>query len=286
MAPRRSRVSLLGVPCVGPLPCRRKAGHLPGAYRRTLTRQGAREVRAQEPVRRPALPGVVRDAAGRAATESAAARGGGAGPRAAAVGALRSPWQRGSGRAGPGRAGPGGGDAAERDEGPARPGPARPGLAWPGLLTPPALKVVVELQVQAVFERATDSAAVTEMVGRNITKNRVLHKNNHYGASTSVQKEELSSSFDNCEASNTSVKMIKAPLEQATSEHDSSSLGTDGPEGCLHYPPSQRDSAFHRAASSATSQHLKSPNPVGSPSAFQNTYLILKEISYLSDFVL
>ncbi|XP_074712766.1 spermatogenesis associated 6-like protein isoform X5 [Strix uralensis] len=94
------------------------------------------------------------------------------------------------------------------------------------------------------------------------------------------------SSFDNCEASNTSVKMIKAPLEQATSEHDSSSLGTDGPEGCLHYPPSQRDSAFHRAASSATSQHLKSPNPVGSPSAFQNTYLILKEISYLSDFVL
>ncbi|XP_074712769.1 spermatogenesis associated 6-like protein isoform X7 [Strix uralensis] len=124
------------------------------------------------------------------------------------------------------------------------------------------------------------------MVGRNITKNRVLHKNNHYGASTSVQKEELSSSFDNCEASNTSVKMIKAPLEQATSEHDSSSLGTDGPEGCLHYPPSQRDSAFHRAASSATSQHLKSPNPVGSPSAFQNTYLILKEISYLSDFVL
>lgn len=81
-------------------------------------------------------------------------------------------------------------------------------------------------------------------------------------------------------------QMIREPSEQATSEHDSSSLGRDGPVSYLHYPPSQRDSAFHRAASSATSQHLKSPSPVGSPSAFQNRLLILNQISYLSDFVL
>ncbi|KAM6227860.1 LOW QUALITY PROTEIN: spermatogenesis associated 6-like protein [Spheniscus humboldti] len=81
-------------------------------------------------------------------------------------------------------------------------------------------------------------------------------------------------------------QMIKEPSEQATSEQDSSSLATDGSVNYLRYPPSQRDSAFHRVASSATSQHLKSPSPVGSPSAFQNRLLVLNQISYLSDFVL
>lgn len=81
-------------------------------------------------------------------------------------------------------------------------------------------------------------------------------------------------------------QMIKEPSEQATSEQDSSSLATDGSVNYLRYPPSQRDSAFHRAASSATSQHLESPSPAGSPSAFQNRLLILNQISYLSDFVL
>ncbi|XP_074712772.1 spermatogenesis associated 6-like protein isoform X9 [Strix uralensis] len=56
---------------------------------------------------------------------------------------------------------------------------------------PPPWSLPQDADKLRVFERATDSAAVTEMVGRNITKNRVLHKNNHYGASTSVQKEEL-----------------------------------------------------------------------------------------------
>ncbi|KAM6329490.1 spermatogenesis associated 6-like protein isoform 2-T6 [Alca torda] len=86
--------------------------------------------------------------------------------------------------------------------------------------------------------------------------------------------EKRVSSFDNCEVSNTSVKMIKQPSEQTTSEHDSSSLGRGGPVSYLHYPPSQRDSAFHRTASSAASQHLESPSPVGSPSAFQNRELL------------
>lgn len=47
----------------------------------------------------------------------------------------------------------------------------------------------------------------------------------------------------------------KEPSEEGTSEHDSSPLGTDGPVSYLHYPPSQRDSAFHHAVSSATSSH-------------------------------
>ncbi|KAM6363031.1 LOW QUALITY PROTEIN: spermatogenesis associated 6-like protein [Pluvialis apricaria] len=82
-------------------------------------------------------------------------------------------------------------------------------------------------------------------------------------------------------------QMIKEPSEQeASSERNASSLGTDGLVSYLHYPPGQRDSAFHRTTSSATSQHLKSPSPVGIPAAFQNRLLILHQISYLSDFML
>ncbi|XP_068782670.1 spermatogenesis associated 6-like protein isoform X7 [Struthio camelus] len=75
--------------------------------------------------------------------------------------------------------------------------------------------------------------------------------------------------FDNCETSNTSVKIIREPAEQATSEHDSSSLETDELFSYPQCSSSWRHSAFHHAASSATSQHQKSLRPVQSPSPLQ-----------------
>uniref|UniRef100_A0A8C3INF1 Spermatosis associated 6 like n=1 Tax=Chrysemys picta bellii TaxID=8478 RepID=A0A8C3INF1_CHRPI len=77
-------------------------------------------------------------------------------------------------------------------------------------------------------------------------------------------------SFDSCEASNSSVKVIREPDEQATSEHDSSSLETDE---LVNYPgssPTQGDLTFHRTASFATSPHYRSPSPVRSPSPLQH----------------
>ncbi|XP_065406504.1 spermatogenesis associated 6-like protein isoform X3 [Chrysemys picta bellii] len=77
-------------------------------------------------------------------------------------------------------------------------------------------------------------------------------------------------SFDSCEASNSSVKVIREPDEQATSEHDSSSLETDE---LVNYPgssPTLGDLTFHRTASFATSPHYRSPSPVRSPSPLQH----------------
>ncbi|CAM4565293.1 unnamed protein product, partial [Caretta caretta] len=76
-------------------------------------------------------------------------------------------------------------------------------------------------------------------------------------------------SFDSCEASNASVKVIREPDEQTTSEHDSSSLETDE---LVNYPgssPTQGDLTFHRTASFATSPHYRSPSPVRSHSPLQ-----------------
>nr|XP_025953267.1 spermatogenesis associated 6-like protein isoform X1 [Dromaius novaehollandiae] len=75
--------------------------------------------------------------------------------------------------------------------------------------------------------------------------------------------------YDNYETSNTSVKIIREPAEQATSEHDSSSRETDELFGYSQCSTSQRHLAFHRAASSPTSQHLKSPSPARSPFPLQ-----------------
>ncbi|XP_067171745.1 spermatogenesis associated 6-like protein isoform X4 [Apteryx mantelli] len=75
--------------------------------------------------------------------------------------------------------------------------------------------------------------------------------------------------FDNCETSNTSVKIVREPAEQAASEHDSSSLETDELFSYPQCSPSWRHLAFHHAASPATSQRLKSPSPVRSPSPLQ-----------------
>ncbi|XP_074923357.1 spermatogenesis associated 6-like protein isoform X4 [Chelonoidis abingdonii] len=82
-------------------------------------------------------------------------------------------------------------------------------------------------------------------------------------------------SFDSCDASNSSVKVIREPDEQATSEHDSSSLETDE---LVNYPgssPAQGDLTFHRTASFATSPHYRSPSPVRSHSPLQHRLLIL-----------
>uniref|UniRef100_A0A452GR89 Spermatogenesis-associated protein 6 N-terminal domain-containing protein n=1 Tax=Gopherus agassizii TaxID=38772 RepID=A0A452GR89_9SAUR len=76
-------------------------------------------------------------------------------------------------------------------------------------------------------------------------------------------------SFDSCDASNSSVKVIRELDEQATSEHDSSSLETDK---LVNYPgssPTQGDLTFHRTASFATSPHYRSPSPVRSHSPLQ-----------------
>ncbi|XP_030423350.1 spermatogenesis associated 6-like protein isoform X3 [Gopherus evgoodei] len=76
-------------------------------------------------------------------------------------------------------------------------------------------------------------------------------------------------SFDSCDASNSSVKVIRERDEQATSEHDSSSLETDK---LVNYPgssPTQGDLTFHRTASFATSPHYRSPSPVRSHSPLQ-----------------
>ncbi|KAM9137605.1 LOW QUALITY PROTEIN: spermatogenesis associated 6-like protein [Pangshura tecta] len=77
-------------------------------------------------------------------------------------------------------------------------------------------------------------------------------------------------SFDSCDASNSSVKVIREPDEQATSEHDSSSLEIDE---LVNYPgscPTQGDLTFHRTASFATSPHYRSPSPVRSHSPLQH----------------
>ncbi|XP_050800253.1 spermatogenesis associated 6-like protein isoform X3 [Gopherus flavomarginatus] len=77
-------------------------------------------------------------------------------------------------------------------------------------------------------------------------------------------------SFDSCDASNSSVKVIRELDEQATSEHDSSSLETDK---LVNYPgssPTQGDLTFHRTASFATSPHYRSPSPVRSHSPLQH----------------
>ncbi|XP_025939375.1 spermatogenesis associated 6-like protein isoform X7 [Apteryx rowi] len=80
---------------------------------------------------------------------------------------------------------------------------------------------------------------------------------------------EKALTFDNCETSNTSVKIVREPAEQAASEHDSSSLETDELFSYPQCSPSWRHLAFHHAASPATSQRLKSPSPVRSPSPLQ-----------------
>ncbi|XP_076219013.1 spermatogenesis associated 6-like protein [Aptenodytes patagonicus] len=140
---------------------------------------------------------------------------------------------------------------------------------------------------EKVFESAIDPAAVTEMleIGDDLafyeenTGDFLFPECKLTPAYPGVDRELLMETSPH-------FPMTKEPSEQATSEQDPSSLGTDGSVNYLHYPPSQRDSAFHRAASSATSQHLKSPSPLGSPSAFQNRLLILNQIGNLSDFVL
>uniref|UniRef100_A0A7M4E8V0 Spermatosis associated 6 like n=1 Tax=Crocodylus porosus TaxID=8502 RepID=A0A7M4E8V0_CROPO len=78
-------------------------------------------------------------------------------------------------------------------------------------------------------------------------------------------------SFDNFEASNTSVKVIREPDEQNTSEHDSSSLDADELVNYSH-SPTQRDSAFQRTASFATSRHHRSPSPAWSHSPPQHSW--------------
>ncbi|XP_025895486.1 spermatogenesis associated 6-like protein [Nothoprocta perdicaria] len=75
-------------------------------------------------------------------------------------------------------------------------------------------------------------------------------------------------SFNNCEMSKTSVKIIREPAEQAPS--DSSSFETDKPFSYHQCSPNQKYLAFHCAAPSATSQQLKTPNPARSPSPLQN----------------
>ncbi|XP_075596498.1 spermatogenesis associated 6-like protein [Balearica regulorum gibbericeps] len=120
---------------------------------------------------RPGLPGVaVKGAAGRAATENAATRGGGAGPRAATVGGatVAVATLAGSGRA-----------VVQPSAAAARAGP-------PAQVP---LPVVVELQVDAVFESAVDPAAVAEMLESHVMKFELTQLMSSVGDDLAVYEE-------------------------------------------------------------------------------------------------
>ncbi|XP_025939377.1 spermatogenesis associated 6-like protein isoform X9 [Apteryx rowi] len=97
---------------------------------------------------------------------------------------------------------------------------------------------------------------------KNYAQNRTRNQR-----SGSASPKRRSRSLTQCK---TSVKrIVREPAEQAASEHDSSSLETDELFSYPQCSPSWRHLAFHHAASPATSQRLKSPSPVRSPSPLQ-----------------
>ncbi|KAM7077479.1 spermatogenesis associated 6-like protein [Ciconia maguari] len=329
MTPGRSRVSLLGVPCVGPLPCRRRAGHLPGGDRRTLTNDmcahgtcpgvflpekhdvflsvcilGQHKVTECLPPVFPLLfhekmcfekvfesaidPAAVLEMLESNVTKFALTQLVSSGNKQVQKHSVILEKE----------------DAETQMRQSVIISTEKPKQGQKkSVISAPSLNTrdhICELCRENQHQLSRLSLGSAECKSEN--ENRPPFVVRHLSPKISVglvpdfpsgfwglgflKDSFTASSFDNCEASNTSVKMIKEPSEQATSEHDSSSLGTDGPVSYLRYPPSQRDSVFHRAASSATSQHLKSPSPVGTPPAFQNRLLILNQSSYLGDVVL